>query len=290
LAGEDRYLTSLAPSLIATDHFGIWPHASGYMSTQRLWDAFVQFPHLPMLSGKHVLVTTIAAGCDSSVLGYAIGTAEGPPFTSGRFGTHNPALTVDIGPTTWVLTADYARQHVVPVNPVQQIPASVLTEDAIWPAGAGRRALTDIWAAVVAHYAPRPVDDTHVLAAAIRDGVTQGLFTVSVDGQDPTNDAARLNLERLSALRGVELVRARRGPPPEKVRLLTIDVKNVDPSQLAKIMTGVIVPLKQQGASVTVRLVIDAHAPNGIAPDVLELTIKETFKQLGLAPDYEVSG
>jgi hypothetical protein len=73
------------------------------------------------------------------------------------------------------------------------------------------------------------------------------------------------------------------------VRLLTIDAKNVDPTKLAKIMTGVIVPLKQQGASVTVHLVIDANAPNGIAPEVLELTIKETFKQLGLTPDYQVS-
>jgi hypothetical protein len=36
--------------------------------------------------------------------------------------------------------------------------------------------------------------------------------------------------------------------------------------------------------------VIDADNPAGIDPTVLELTIKETFKQLGLTPDYTQSG
>jgi len=125
----------------------------------------------------------------------------------------------------------------------------------------------------------------------VRDGVAQGLFKVSVDGHDPTNVAADLDIERLYALQGVELVRVGKEPRPrEHVRFLTIDVKNINPSQLSKIMTGSIMPLKQQGATITLRLVIDADAPNGIASEVLELTIKETFKQLGLSPDYEISG
>jgi len=293
LATEERYLTALAPSLVASNHFGIWPRATDYMSTQKLWDAFVQFPHLPMLSGKQVLATTIATGCDNSVLGYAIGTAEGPPFAPGRFDAHNPSLVIDIAPDTWVLTANDARQSIVPVSdPVQHVVPSVLAGPTIWPSSAGRRALTDVWAAMVAHYAPRPVDDSRVLADAVRDGVAQGLFKVSVDGHDPTDDAANLDIERLHALQGVELVRVGKepGPPTKHMRFLTIDVKNIDPSQLSKIMTGSIMPLKQQGAMVTLRLVIDADAPNGIASEVLELTIKETFKQLGLSPDYEISG
>ncbi len=292
LAAEERFLTSLAPSLIANDHFGIWPKAIAYMSTEKLWDAFVQFPHLPMLAGKHVLAATITAGCDSSVLGYAIGAAEGPPFTTGRFGTHNPSLTVDIAPGTWTLTADWARQHIVPVNePVRQIAPSVLTDTAIWPSGRGRLALTHVWATIAAHYAPRRVDDPHVLAETVRSGVRQGLFKVAIDGQDPTADATGLDLERLSAMHGVDLVRLGKGPGPgDQVRFLTIDVKNVETAQLAKIVTGAIMPLKQQGATITLRLIIDGDAPNGIAPEVLDLTIKETFKQLGLTPDYEVSG
>ncbi len=166
----------------------------------------------------------------------------------------------------------------------------MLTDATVWPSGVARRALADVWATVVTHYAPRPVDDTHVLAVAVRDGVARGRFKVSVDQQDPIGDAANLDMERISTLRGVDLVRAGQAPG-NKLRLLTIDVSNVDPTtQLAKIMTGAIMPLKQQGAAVTLRLVIDADAPNGIAPDVFELTIRETFKQLGLSPDYEVSG
>ena len=55
-------------------------------------------------------------------------------------------------------------------------------------------------------------------------------------------------------------------------------------------MSGVIAPLQGQGAKVTLDLVIDADAPGGIAPEALDLTIKETFRQLGLSPDYEQSG
>ena len=40
----------------------------------------------------------------------------------------------------------------------------------------------------------------------------------------------------------------------------------------------------------TLRLVIDADAPEGIKPEVIDLTIKETFKQLGLTAEYEQSG
>ena len=77
--------------------------------------------------------------------------------------------------------------------------------------------------------------------------------------------------------------------PQSGPRLLTIDVSNVELTQLSKITTGVIVPLKNQGATLSVRVVIDADAPNGIDPEVIELTVKETFKQLGLLPRYEQS-
>lgn len=290
LASEERYLTSLAPSLIARDHFGIWPRAAGYMSSQKLWDAFVQFPHLPMLAGKHVLAKTVTSGCDSSLLGYAIGGVEGPPFSAGRFGAHNTSLGIDIASTGWILTADYARQHIVPVTqPVREIPPSLLTGPDMWPVHMKRRALSEVWAALVAHYAPRPVEDTDLLVTAVQAGMTAALFQVSVDGRAPSGDPAGLDVEHIRTLRDVELVRVEtvKNIPS---RFLTIDVKNIEPPQLAKIMSGVIMPLKQQGAAVTLRLIIDADAPNGIAPEVLDLTIKETFKQLGLAPDYEVSG
>lgn len=55
-------------------------------------------------------------------------------------------------------------------------------------------------------------------------------------------------------------------------------------------MTGAIVPLTQGGAKVTLRLVIDADNPNGIDQTVLDLTIKETFNQLGLLPEYRHEG
>jgi hypothetical protein len=144
-----------------------------------------------------------------------------------------------------------------------------------------------VWAALEQHYAPRPIDGKHVVATALYNGIEQQLFRVSVDGNEPTNDTSGLNVE--GNFQGIELVR----PEAEKKtrsRFLTIDVRNVQPNQLSKIMLGAINPLKGAGATVTLQLVIDADAPDGIEPEVIELTIKETFKQLGLTADYQQLG
>ena len=291
LGAKDRYLDKLDPSLIASDHFGIWPKGQAAIPTQKLWDAFVQFPHLPILASKDVLTSAITKGCDSGVLGYALGDGQGPPFASdqGRFGTHNPQLAVDIAPTTWVMSAAYAREQLIPRNdPVREIPAELLTDATIWPSGSARRRLDDIWAALVRYYAPRPIDGTHVLGAAIHSGVNQGLFRVTLDGGEPSQDSSLLSQARIDRLSGIELARPP-GGKPTKTRLLTIDVSNVELQQLSKITTGVIVPLQRQGAKITLRLVIDADAPGGIDPEVIELTVKETLKQLGLKPEYQQS-
>lgn len=292
LATRDRYLDALAPSLLTSDRLGIWPKGSDAVSTQKLWEAFVQFPHLPMLAGKHVLVKAIETGCAQGVLGYAASDEQGPPFhgDQGRFGSHNPHIGVEIAPTTWVMTASYAREYLIPrVDPVRDIPPELLVDPEIWPAGGGKRRLDDIWAALVNHYAPRPIDGKHVLTAALHSGLDRGLFRVSFGGAEATTDGSDLTPARVEGLSGIELVRPLNGTA-RKSRFLTIDVSNVEPSQLAKIMTGVITPLKvSQGATVSIRMVIDADAPNGIDQEVIELTIKETFKQLGLLPDLSQS-
>ncbi len=291
LAAKDRYLDALAPSLIASDHFGIWPKGADAMSTQKMWEAFVQFPHLPMLAGKAALVNAISKGCDDGVLGYATSDEQGPPFSAdnGRFGKHNPHLSVEIVSTTWVVSAAYARGKIVSRDDlVREIPAEMLVDAAIWPTGSGRRRLDDVWAALVTHYAPRQIDNKHVLMAALHAGVERSLFRVALDGGEPISETEQLTPARVERLSGIELVRPQ-GKRNQKPRLLTIDVSNVELAQLSKITTGVIVPLKNQGATVSLRLVIDADAPNGIDPEVIELTIKETFKQIGLTPTYEQS-
>jgi hypothetical protein len=277
LRAEERYLDSLAPSLLASNHFQVWPRDAAYMSTQRLWDAFVQFPHLPMLAGKPVLVDAITRGCNDGLLGYAAGDVEGPPFQTGRFGTYNRELNVEISPATWVLKADYARVTLVPhTTLIHEIPPTLLQDPAIWPTGSGRRALRDVWSAVESHYAPAKIADPSVLVAAIHEGVAHGLYRVAVGGGEPGDDVGIIGFDGLAGLEGVELVRAAK-EPSKRPRFLQIDVRNVEPGHLSKIMTGVIVPLRNQGATVTLRMVIDADAPEGIAPEVLELTVKETF-------------
>lgn len=289
LGAKDRFLDKLDPSLIASDHFGVWPRGQDAITTQRLWDAFVQFPHLPILTSKEVLTSAIARGCDSGVLGYALG--DGLPFESdrGRFGTHNQQLTVEVAPTTWVISAVYAREQLVPRNdPVREIPPELLTDPGIWPSGSARRRLDDIWVALVNHYAPRPIDGKQALGAALHSGAASGLFRVAVDGGEPTDDTSVVSQSRIERLSGIELARPA-GGRAAKTRLLTIDVSNVELQHLSKITTGVIVPLQRQGAKITLRLVIDADAPGGIDPEVIELTVKETLKQLGLTPNFQES-
>lgn len=289
LAAKDRYLDALAPSLLASNHFGIWPKDAEAVSTQKLWEAFVQFPHLPMLADKKVLIDAIDRGCREGVLGYAVSDETGPPFEGdkGRFGTYNPHITIEITPTSWIVTAAYAREKLVPrTDPVREIPAQLLLDSAIWPSGSARRRLNDVWIALVQHYAPRPIDGKHVLTAALYSGVEQRLFRISINGNEPTNNASSLTID--GNFQGIELVRPKT-EEKTRSRFLTIDVRNVQPGQLSKIMLGAINPLKDAGATVTLQLVIDADAPDGIEPEVIELTIKETFKQLGLTAEYQQS-
>jgi hypothetical protein len=289
LSTEDRYLQSLSPTLLASDHFGIWAKGADWVSTQKAWDAFIQFPHLPMLASKKVLLRTIEQGCDQGLFGYAIRDEQDGPFNADqhRFGNEGKSLQVEITPITWVVSADYARKNFIDRrDPVREIDPEVLTHPSIWPQGSNRRSLSDVWAAVVNHYAPQPIDGPYVFEAVLHAGYHQNLFRVARVGQEPVSDISTLSLGDEQSFRSFELVRPQRVGPEIK-RFLTIDVPNVDPGQLSKIVTGVISPLRSQGATIKLRLVIDADAPGGIAPEVLELTIKETFKQLGLTPEYE---
>jgi len=146
---KERYLTSVAPMLLRSERFGVWPREE-WVATQRLWDSFTQFPHLPMLAGKGVLVAAIERGAHEGILGYAVGDESGPPFARGRFGTYNADLAVEIAPTAFALTADYAREKIVPkTDPVRKIPVEVLLDPAIWPQGSQRRGLPELWSAVV---------------------------------------------------------------------------------------------------------------------------------------------
>jgi hypothetical protein len=291
LSAKERYLTSLAPMLLLSERFSVWPRGAQHVSTQRLWESFVQFPHLPMLSGKQVLTAAIERGATDGVLGYAVGDENSPPFARGRFGSYNTELTVEIAPTSFAVIADYMREHVIPrEDPVREISVDVLLHPRVWPQGSQRRSLEEVWRAVTDYYAPRPVDGPHVLTPAIYAAVGEGRLGASIDNGQPILEPDGLDLSRLEARTGVELVRRAPEPVTRTNRYLQIDVADVAPEQLGRIVQGVVRPLNAAGATVILRLVIDADAPDGIDPTLLNLTIKETFHQLGLDPDYRLEG
>lgn len=228
LASKERYLTSVAPMLLRSDRFGVWPREGEWVSTQRLWDSFVQFPHLPLLAGKSVLIAAIERGSNDGILGYSVGDEAGPPFARGRFGTYHADLHVEVAPTSFAITADYAREKIVPkTDPVREIPVDFLLDPAIWPQGSQRRALSDVWNAIVDHYAPRPIAGPEVLTAAIYQGVGDGRFSISVDSGTPATSPGDLDAARLGGRFGVELARQRTEPKPKVARFLTIDVPNI---------------------------------------------------------------
>lgn len=43
---------------------------------------------------------------------------------------------------------------------------------------------------------------------------------------------------------------------------------------------------RRRGATVTLRLLVDVNDPDGIDENMVNLTIKPTFEQLGLSPEY----
>ena len=284
LISNERYLTALGPMPLIGERFNLWPKGQDYVTTQQLWDAFVQFPHLPMLAGKHVLTGAIERGANDGLFGYAVGDEAGPPFATGRFGTYNATLAVEIARTSFVVTAEYAQRAIVPqTDPVREIDPRLLLDPAIWPQGSQRRTLPDIWEQVKTYFAPRPITGPEVLAAAVLEGITAKLFRAT-DGTD-----AEVPYERLVAQHGVQLMR------PEKIvvethHILTIDVRDIPTTKLGGVfqglLNGVVKPATAHGATVTLRLLVDVHDPDGIDENMVNLTIKPTFEQLGLSPDY----
>ncbi len=283
LVSNERYLTTLGPMPLLGDRFNLWPKDRDYLSTQQLWEAFIQFPHLPMLAGKQVLIGAIERGANEGLFGYAVGDEAGPPFAQGRFGPHNATLLVEIARTSFVVTADYAQRHFVPrTEPVREIEPALLLDPAIWPPGNQRCALPDIWERVARHFAPRPITGPEVLTAAIFTGISAGLFRAT----DGTED---LSPEQVAVQPGVYLQRPEKRPD-EKKHILSIDVRDIPTGKLGNVfqglLNGVVKPANAHGATVTLRLVVDVHDPNGIDDSLLNLTVKPTFEQLGLSPEY----
>lgn len=284
LESREAYLRQLDPALLAEDYFGIWPTDTPFVSTQRLWESFIQFPHVPLLAGREVLLRSIAAGCERSVLGYAVGDSTGPlSADTARFGPHNQHITVEIAATTWVATATYARAHFLPqVDPVRTIVPERLTSKAIWPATAPqRRRLNDIWQALVQESAPRPIAGLEVLQAALHEAFAAGAVQVEVDGQ-LVQDLSSVPMRSEADLARIELVRPEQ-KPISRPRYLSIKMREfIDAANISQVLMGVILPLRQQGATIRLRLEFDVQNPGGIDPTLIELNVRETFKQLGI--------
>jgi len=284
LSHREQYLRKLDPTLLTDPHFGIWPTDAPFVSTQQLWERLIQFPHVPLLAGREVLLHSIAAGCDQSVLGYAQGDHTGPlSADKARFGQHNPHITIEIAPTTWVTTAPYARAYILPHDdPIRQIAPEQLTDPAVWPPSAARRRrLSDIWQGLQQVSAPRPIAGLDVLEAALHEAFTAGKVTVEVDGQ-PVQDLSSVLLRSEADVGRIDVVRPEK-PVPQQTRYLTITMQDfTDSANISKLVSGVVAPLRSQGATIRVRMIFDVQDPGGIDPTIIALNVEETFKQLGI--------
>lgn len=91
---------------------------------------------------------------------------------------------------------------------------------------------------------------------------------------------------RLPPLREGEGVVPLPGEVPHQVKI----VARVPWDKLSDFMSGVLLPLRNVGAEVTLKVELMAQSQEPIGPGVLDLKVRETLRQIGAATEiFEVS-
>jgi hypothetical protein len=121
LESRDRLLEKLDPRLIVEERWALWPEGKDALRVADLWDYFVRYTHLPMLSDQAVLTAAVLEGLERGLFGYGLGDGEKLDFdTFYPPGRQPTGMTREITPSAWLIRCDVALEMAPP--PADVIP------------------------------------------------------------------------------------------------------------------------------------------------------------------------
>ena len=201
LRGEDLLLSRISPRHILEKALG---ENESEKRVDEIYEAFLKYPHLPMLGNKSVLLEAIAQGVHDGVFGVRVG--------------ERVFFKESISPSQLGVEAVLVREPVL--APPSEPPVEERTPTTVQEAIGG---------AIPAESVPVPVVRTYILEADI---------------------------------------------PWDK---------------LSDFVRGVVIPLRQDGAELTVEVLLQARSESGIKKATLEHILRETLKQIGATIKKEKS-
>lgn len=132
LKSEEKLLEKLDPRLIIEERWALWPEDEDALRVADLWDYFVRYTHLPMLSDQTVLAEAIVEGLKRRLFGYGLGDGEKLDFdTFYAPGTPPEERLREAPESAWLVRPGVAAEIVPPTPPAVPAPE---TEPRVEPA------------------------------------------------------------------------------------------------------------------------------------------------------------
>jgi len=202
LKTNELLLEEIEPSVLMSR---AWPPHANYISTVDVYEAFLKFTAVELITGKEVIRRAVAKGVSTGVFGYGI--AEFPEkIENVCFREHMSASEVELSEKAWLVRPEIAEKIATPKEEVTEVEK------------------------------------------------------VSISDTKKIGERREEEIER---------------PSKRRIRI-TVEAPH---GRLADITRGVIRPLMDDGADVTVTVTIDAEGE--ITDQTLSMKVKETLQQLG---------
>jgi hypothetical protein len=237
---------------------------------EEIMEAFLKYPHLPMLEGDRVVREAIVQGVNAGIFGVRSGTRV-------YFKEPVPSSVVEYGA---VLVREPAQPPAtLPPPPTQ--PGRVDPGELVSALGSSAEtAAKDIYKCLWTQRRKEFKDEAQFRQAfcqALKEGAERKLFIV----ETPTA-AEKLDWEQLLEVATIKKPETSPPPPPPPgVQTYTLRAK-IPWDKLSDFVRGVVTPLRQDGAELTVEVSLEARSqPGGFKKSTLDQKVRETLKQIG---------
>lgn len=270
---EDILLNKIQPNRIIQK---VFKDDEKEKSIGEIYDAYLKYPVLPVLENKQVLINALIQGVEQGVFGLRIGESV-------YFKERVPSSQIDDGV---VVLREVEKEPPGPVPPLPppQVAGVITAEDILWAAKSlmvlkevSEYELKVLYDKLREERRNEISDENEFnkkFRDALKDGVERKIFEIVpseiIDSPDFDN---LLNNARLKII-------SQKGPEPKIIRCYKLHaVLRYD--KLSDFVRGVVMPLKADGADISVEVFVEAQAKDGIKKPTIEQKVRETLKQIG---------
>jgi len=246
---------------------------------EEIMEAFLKYPHLPMLESDLVVREAIVQGVNAGIFRVRSGTRV-------YFKEPVPPSVVEYGA---VLVREPAHPPPTPPPP-PSAPGRVTPEELLRALGSSAEtAAKDIYRYLWTQRWKEFKDEAQFRQAfcqALKEGAERKLFIV----ETPTA-AEKLDCDQLLEVATIKKPETSPPPPPPPGVQTYILQARIPWDKLSDFVRGVVTPLRHDGAELTVEVSLEARSqPGGFKKTTLKQKVKETLSQIGAEIKHESLG